>query len=148
HTGVVGCNPWAEGSTCNGATSSVCSAARRPRGRPRHVRSGWANCRPSGCAELFPQRERLWWSRTASLAGLLLSPRQPPVASRGVWVVAAPCCAATPSPNAERSANEPDRQRSEVSLYGTSHQTAFDMFQAFLISIFCCFFATSAGFGR
>jgi hypothetical protein len=52
-----------------------------------------------------------------------LPPRQRPVASRGVWVVAAPCCAATPSQNAERSANEPDRQGSEVSLYGTSHQT-------------------------
>jgi hypothetical protein len=32
------------------------------------------------CAGLFPQSERLWWSRTASLAGLLLSP-----ASADAW---------------------------------------------------------------
>ena len=46
--------------------------------------SGWPiqqyHC--SLCAGLFPQRERLWWSRTASLAGLLLFPASalwPPV---------------------------------------------------------------------
>jgi len=30
------------------------------------------------CAGLFPPRERLWWSRTASLTGLLLSPASAP----------------------------------------------------------------------
>src|SRR5262249_19739896 len=36
------------------------------------------------CAGLFPQRERLWWSRTASLAGLLLSPASAPWPPRGL----------------------------------------------------------------
>src|SRR5215203_1415414 len=35
------------------------------------------------CAGLSPQRERVWWSRTVSLTGLLLSPRQRPWASAG-----------------------------------------------------------------
>src|SRR5215831_11497867 len=60
--------------------------------------------------------------------------------------------------------SRPDHQASEVSLHGTGHQTGawpprattfiiqrqqdLVLLQAFLISIFCCFFPTSAGFGK
>src|SRR3981081_169523 len=37
----------------------------------------------SFCTGLFPQRERLWWSRTASLMASLLSPASAPWASAG-----------------------------------------------------------------
>jgi len=37
----------------------------------------------SVCAGLSAQRERVWWSRTPSLTGLLLSPRQRRWASAG-----------------------------------------------------------------
>jgi len=91
----VSCGDWSSSGLVGDACADVRQSLRRqesPRfcadpGMIRRRRIGQHHC--SLCAGRLLQRERLWWSRTASLNGLAPLPRQRLVGLRGVWVVAA-----------------------------------------------------------